>query len=138
MLFHFDGGARGCCNISQVYAGRKNQTVISIGGSKCALHWDSELGNELWMGRRETYNQQIVKDPSILYEETRKAISYPGGHAEGFPDTFKQNFAKIYQAIEDKDVSIRDFATFEAGYREMLLCEKICESAKTRQWVKID
>lgn len=138
VLFHFDGGARGCCNISQVYAGRKNQTVISIGGSKCALHWDSELGNELWMGRRETYNQQIVKDPSILYEETRKAISYPGGHTEGFPDTFKQNFAKIYQAIEDKDVSIRDFATFEAGYREMLLCEKICESAKTRQWVKID
>ncbi len=138
VLFHFDEGAKGCCNISQVYAGRKNQTIISVGGSKCALHWDSEQGNELWVGKRETYNQQVVKDPSILYEETRKAISYPGGHTEGFPDTFKQNFAKIYRAIEDKDVSIRDFATFEAGYREMLLCEKICESARTRQWVKID
>jgi hypothetical protein len=53
------------------------------------------------------------KRPSILCEETRKVISYPGGHAEGFPDTFKQNFAKIYQAIEEKTVEIRDFATFE-------------------------
>lgn len=138
VLFHFDGGAIGSCNISQVYAGRKNQTIISVGGSKCALHWDSELGNELWVGRRETYNNQIVKDPSILSDETKKVISYPGGHTEGFPDTFKQNFLKIYEAIEKKDTSVSDFATFEAGYREMLLCEKICESARTRQWVKID
>lgn len=138
VLFHFDGGAKGVCTISQAYAGRKNQTIISVSGSKASLHWDSELGNELWMGRRETYNQQIVKDPSILYEETRKVISYPGGHTEGFPDTHKQNFAKFYQAVSAKDSSVRDFATFEAGYREMLLCERICESAKTRQWVKID
>ncbi len=138
VLFHFDGGAKGVCTISQAYAGRKNQTIISLSGSKASLHWDSELGNELWMGRRETYNQQIVKDPSILYEETRKVISYPGGHTEGFPDTHKQNFAKFYQAVEAKDASVRDFATFEAGYREMLLCERICESAKTRQWVQIE
>lgn len=138
VLFHFDGGAKGVCTISQAYAGRKNQTIISVSGSKASLHWDSELGNELWMGRRETYNQQIVKDPSILYEETRKVISYPGGHTEGFPDTHKQNFVKFYQAVEAKDSSVRDFATFEAGYREMILCERICESAKTRQWVKID
>lgn len=138
VLFHFDGGAKGVCTISQVYAGRKNQTIISVSGSKSSLHWDSELGNELWMGRRETYNQQIVKDPSILYEETRNVISYPGGHTEGFPDTHKQNFAKFYQAVEAKDTSVRDFATFEAGYREMLLCEKICESARTRQWIRLD
>jgi predicted dehydrogenase len=138
VLFHFDGGAKGVCTISQAYAGRKNQTIISLSGSKASLHWDSEQGNELWMGRRETYNQQIVKDPSILYEETRKVISYPGGHTEGFPDTHKQNFAKFYQAVEAKDASVRDFATFEAGYREMLLCERICESAKTRQWVQIE
>lgn len=138
VLFNFDGGAKGNCNISQVYAGRKNQTIISVGGSKCALHWDSETGNELWVGKRETYNQQIVKDPSILYDETKAVISYPGGHAEGFPDTFKQNFTKIYKAIAEKDIAVRDFATFEAGYREMLLCDKICESAKKRQWIKVD
>lgn len=138
VLFHFDGGAKGSCNISQVYAGRKNQTIISVAGSKCSLHWDSETANELWIGRRETYNQVIVKEPSILYPETKAVISYPGGHAEGFADTFKQNFLKIYQAIEDRDVKVRDFATFEAGYREMLLCQKVCESARTRQWVKIE
>ena len=137
VLFRFDGGAKGCCNISQVYAGRKNQMIVSIGGSKCALHWDSEDSNDLWVGRRETYNQKIPKDPSILYEATKGVISYPGGHVEGFPDTFKQNFAKIYKVVAEKDISIKDFATFEAGYREMRLCKKIIESAKKGQWIRI-
>ena len=46
VLFHFDGGAKGVCTISQAYAGRKNQTIISVSGSKASLHWDSELGSE--------------------------------------------------------------------------------------------
>lgn len=138
VLFHFDGGAKGSCTISQVYAGRKNQQIISIAGSKCSLHWDSEDSNELWLGRRETYNQKVVKDPSILYPATKAVISYPGGHVEGFPDTFKQNFHKIYQAIKNGEIRSTEFATFEAGYREMLLNEKVFESARTRQWVKVD
>ncbi len=138
VLFHFENGARGCCNISQVFAGRKNQTVIAIGGSKCSLYWDSENGNELWVGRRETYNNSVVKDPSILYDETRSIISYPGGHAEGFPDTFKQNFKSIYHAIETCNTGARSSARFEDGLREMKLCDGIVKSAKLRQWVKLD
>ena len=75
VLFHFDNGAHGSCVISQMFAGRKNATTLSIGGSKCALHWDSEAANELWIGRRETFNQTAVKDPSILYPSTQSIIS---------------------------------------------------------------
>ncbi len=137
VLFRFDGGAHGCCNISQVYAGRKNQTIVSIGGSKCALHWDSENSNELWIGRRETFNQTAVKDPSILLPETSAIISYPGGHVEGFPDTFKQNFKRIYQAIDEGDTGRHEFARFEDGLREMILCEAVIQSARQRRWVKV-
>jgi len=137
VLFHFDGGSHGCCNISQVFAGRKNQTIVAIGGSKCSLRWDSESGNELWVGRRETYNQSIVKDSSILYPETKSIISYPGGHMEGFPDTFKQNFKAIYKAVNDCDTSKRSFANFEDGLHEMVLCESIVRSAHEKRWIKI-
>lgn len=137
VLFHFDGGAHGCCNTSQVFAGRKNQTIVAISGSKCSLRWDSESGNELWVGHRETYNQSIVKDPSILYPETKSIISYPGGHMEGFSDTFKQNFKAIYKAIDDGNSSKRSFANFDDGLHEMVLCDSIVRSAHENRWVKI-
>jgi predicted dehydrogenase len=135
VLFHFDNGAHGCCNISQVFAGRKNQMVVAVGGSKCAVHWDSENSNALWVGRRETLNGELVKDPSILSPETAKVIGYPGGHVEGFPDTFKQNFKKIYGAIAGSPSG--DFATFDDGLREMTACDRIVQSAKERRWVSM-
>ena len=137
VLFRFNNGAHGTCTISQVFAGRKNQILLSVSGSKCSLHWDSEDSNELWIGRRETYNQKAAKDPSILSPLARASISYPGGHVEGFPDTFKQNFKAIYAAIEAGDTGKHDFATFEDGLREMELCEAVIKSAKHDRWVKV-
>ena len=138
VLFHFDNGAHGSCVISQMFAGRKNATRMSIGGSKCALHWDSEKANELWIGRRETYNQSAVKDPSILYKGAQEIISYPGGHNEGFADTFKHHFIQFYKAVAARDPKAGKYATFEDGLREMVLCEKIIQSAKERRWVEVE
>ena len=137
ILFRFENGAIGSVNVSQVTAGRKNQQVISISGSKCALHWDSEDSQELWIGRRETFNQKAPKDPSILSKAAQSVIGYPGGHVEGFPDTFKMQFEKYYQSVLNKDTSKKDFANFEDGLREMILNELVYESAQKRAWVKI-
>lgn len=135
VLFHMENGACVSCNISQVFAGRKNQMIVSVAGSRCALHWDSENSNALWIGRRARDNGELVKDPSILDDGTKGVISYPGGHVEGFPDTFKQNFKKIYAAIAGGKPE--DYATFDDGLREMVLCEKIVESARERRWVSL-
>jgi predicted dehydrogenase len=137
ILFKFENGAIGSLNVSQVTAGRKNQQIISISGSKCSLHWDSDSSNNLWIGRREQYNQEVVKDPSLLEKEARDIVSYPGGHIEGFPDTFKQQFTKFYKAIETNDTTQSLFATFEDGCREMLLNDRVFESATKRAWVTI-
>lgn len=138
VLFHFENGAHACCNISQVFAGRKNQMLVSIAGSKCSAHWDSEVSNEIWIGHRDRDNGQLVKDPSILDPKAAAITSYPGGHVEGFADTFKQNFKQIYAAIEAGDATGMDFATFGDGVREMQLCEKIVQSAKERRWITVE
>lgn len=138
VLFKFDNGARGTCTISQVFAGRKNQMLVDIGGSRCALHWDSEQSNELWIGRRDTFNQTATKDPSTLSALASSIMSYPGGHVEGFPDTFKQNFKAIYAAIEKGDTGQKLFATFDDGLREMQLCDAIVKSAKEGRWVRVE
>ena len=101
------------------------------------MHWDSELSNELWIGARERANGQLVKDASILADNTKKIIGYPGGHVEGFPDSFKQNFRQIYAAIAAGSAADSDFADFEVGVREMMLGEKIIQSARERRWITI-
>lgn len=137
VMFHFENGAHGVCTISQVFAGRKNQIVVNVAGSKCSLHWDSEDSNELWIGRRDGFNQKATKDPSTLLPETGAFVSYPGGHVEGFPDTFKQHFKCIYKAVAEGDTSSKEFATFEDGLRDMLICEAVVKSSKEKAWVKI-
>lgn len=137
ILFHFSEGAVGSCCISQVYAGRKNQMVISVGGSQCALHWDSESSDVLWIGRRESYNQSAVKDPALLSPKARAVSSYPGGHAEGFADTFKHSFNCIYTAIQENRTE-GEFASFEDGLHETILCEKIIQSAAEGRWISVE
>ena len=137
ILFRFDNGAVGSMNASQVTAGRKNQQIISITGTKCSLHWENEDSQELWIGRRETFNQKATKDPSTLSEEARSVTGYPGGHVEGYPDTMKAQFDKFYRALMANDTSKQDFADFEDGVREMILCDKVYESAQKRAWVQI-
>jgi predicted dehydrogenase len=129
---------RGVLTVSQVSAGRKNRLFYEISGSKSSLAWDSERPNELWIGNRTEPNQILMKDPSLLSPEARAVTSYPGGHNEGFPDTFKQLYAKVYDYILAGNFdNPPDFPTFADGHYEMLLSEAIQRSAQEKDWVKL-
>ncbi|MGE5072944.1 MAG: hypothetical protein ACM3MF_05910 [Anaerolineae bacterium] len=69
----------------------------------------------------------------------RDAVSScPGGHDEGFPETFKQLYAKVYEHIFAGDPSkTPDFPTFADGRHETQLFEAIQRSACDRPWVKV-
>ena len=138
ILFHFKGGATGLLWASQVTAGRKNMLRYEIAGSKCALSWNSERPNELWIGHRDEPNEVLTRDPALLSETAATYASYPGGHCEGFPDTFKQHFKAFYDYIEAGDMSAKPtFATFADGHREIVLCEAILRSNSEGGWVKV-
>jgi Predicted dehydrogenases and related proteins len=138
ILLHFENGARGTLTVSQVSAGRKNRLYYEIDGSKAAVAFDSERNNELWIGHRDRPNEWLLKDPSLLSAEARATTSYPGGHNEGFPDTFKQLSNKVYAYIRKGDfTAVPDFPTFADGHYELQLCEAIERSAKEERWVKV-
>jgi predicted dehydrogenase len=138
VLLHFENGTKGVFTVNQMAAGRKNRVTYEINGSKSSLVWNSESPNEMMVGRRDRGNELIIRDPSLMYEEARDIVSLPGGHNEGFPDTSKQLFKEVYSYILNGDMEKEPtFPTFFDGYREVLLCEAIVESAKTGNWVKI-
>jgi predicted dehydrogenase len=134
----FANGARGAMCVSQVTAGRKNQLTFEIAGSEGSLAWDSEHPNDLWLGHREKPNELLIRDPSLLAPGIRSFASYPGGHNEGFPDTFKQLYRAIYEYLAKGDFSRpKIFAGFEDGHEELLLCEAILQSHRAQAWVPV-
>jgi predicted dehydrogenase len=138
ILIRYKNGARGVLTVSQVSAGRKNRLYFEIDASKASVAFDSEQNNELWIGHRERPNELLLKDPSLVSPEARSVISYPGGHNEGYPDTFKQMINKVYAYIRKGDMTVKpDFPTFADGHYELLLCDAIEKSAKEERWVKV-
>jgi predicted dehydrogenase len=138
VLLRFQGGASGTLTVSQVNAGRKNSIRFEIAGSRGALAWDSERPNELWLGHRDRANELLIRDPALLHPSVQPLTSYPGGHNEGFPDTFKHLFASVYRYIENGDYRApRAFPTFEDGHREVVLGEAILQSHQERRWVEV-
>src|SRR5215471_18385513 len=69
VIFTMGERARGAYTASQVSAGCKNRLSIEIYGSKASVAWNQERPDELWIGNRNSNNQIIVKDPSLLKPE---------------------------------------------------------------------
>lgn len=139
VLLRYTNGARGVMTVSQVSAGRKNRVYYEIDGAKASIAWDGERPNELWIGHRDRANEQLLKDPALLAPEARQFASYPGGHNEGFPDTFKQLYTAIYRYLDAGDFTAKpDFPTFEDGDRALRVGEAILRSAREDRWVKVE
>lgn len=138
IMLRFDNGRTGSIVVSQVNAGRKNRLNIEISGSKCNFEFNAEKPNELWIGKRDSANSILMKDPALVDEGARSLVSFPGGHQEGFPDTSKQLFKEVYAAIrEGKQPESPTFPTFADGLRELIIGEAIVESNAKEAWVKI-
>jgi hypothetical protein len=77
-------------------------------------------------------------DKSLVSPAAAEAMTYPGGHNEGFPDTFKQVCRAFYGYIEAGDFHApTPFASFADGHREILLCDAILESHRKQRWVEV-
>ena len=72
---------------------------------------------------------------SLLHPSARHWAGTPGGHNEGFADTFKQLFRAVYETIEGGMEAA--YPTFADGHREALLCEAIVKSHNEERWVEL-
>lgn len=138
VMLRFANGSNGNLWVSQTTAGRKNCLRFELAGTEASISWNSEEPNSLWRGERQRANQSLLRDPSLLSKSAQAISQYPGGHNEGFPDTFKQLFRKFYGYIEAGDFSVpAPFPTFAEGHKEMLICDAILESHQQRCWVDV-
>jgi predicted dehydrogenase len=136
MIMKLGEVARGAMTVSQISAGRKNRLCVEIYGTKGSVTWDQEKPDELWIGQRNSPNQLVVKDPSLLSEKARSYADLPGGHSEGYDDTFKQVFRRFYKTVADRSAAV-EYPTFEDGLRQLRILETVLDSSAKQAWLPV-
>jgi predicted dehydrogenase len=143
VLLRFENGAKGAFSVGQVCAGHKNDLLYELCGSASSLRWRQEDQNYLWMGHRDTPNQVLQKDPSLIEPDARPFAHLPGGHQEGWPDANRNVMQTVYDFIASgkklSDGKPAAMATFEDGFRANAIVEAIIQSAqKGSVWTKVN
>jgi predicted dehydrogenase len=136
VVFRMGTRTRGAMTASQISAGRKNGLSIEVYGTKASVAWRQERPDELWSGQRDAANQLYIKDPSLLKSAARTYADLPGGHSEGYDDTFKQVFRRFYASIASP-AATAEYPQFSDGLRQLNILEAELESNHRRKWIDV-
>jgi predicted dehydrogenase len=138
ILVRYENGALGSFAVSQVSAGRKNSLRLEIDGASGSAAWSSEQPDELWLGHRERPNEVLQRDPALMNDAGKAASFLPGGHVEGFADTFRALYNAVYAAVLKGGPAEGRYPTFADGHDEVVVCEAVERSAREGKRVSID
>ncbi len=138
ILLRFENGARGAVTVSQVSAGEKNSVRYEIAGSDSALRWFSGDPDALHIGHRGRPNEVLLRDPGLYHPEAAATVAYPGGHVEGFPDTFRALFEAVYRDVAGGGPSpTPTYPTFADGHDVVLVTEAVADSTRSGRWTRV-
>ena len=139
ILLRYENGACGLVGVSQISAGRKNSLQYEIDGSQASAAWDSEQPDSVWLGHRGRPNEIMARDAALMTDAGRAAAALPGGHVEGFADTFAAAFRAVYADVAAGGMRANPpYATFADGHEEMLIGDAVAASAREGRWVAVD
>lgn len=136
LLVRFSNGTTGQALVSQVSAGSKNGLRVQVDGSEAAARWEQERPEELWIGRRGSANELLLKDPEVLTAEAATYCDLPAGHPEGWHDALTKLVRSVYRAIVDGDAG--DFPTFADGVAAARFVDAAVASAETGAWQPLE
>lgn len=136
VIFRMGERTRGTVTASQVSAGRKNRLSIEICGTRASVAWNQERPDELWVGHRDAGNEIVVKDPSLLKPAVRDYADLPGGHSEGYDDTFKQVFRRFYASISNPG-GAPEYPQFIDGMRQLTILNAVLQSHRMQSWIDV-
>jgi len=72
-----------------------------------------------------------------MLDTARSYADLPGGHSEGYDDTFKQVFRRFYHSIENPHAPV-EYPQFTDGLRQLTILEAELASHERRGWVEVN
>ncbi len=139
IMLRYEGGAKGVMTTSQINVGRKNSLSWDVAGSMASAAWNSETPDHLFIGHRDSANQILMRDFTLMNATGTRAATLPPGHVEGFADSFFNFFSAVYADVcAGQRGSDSTWASFEDGHYEMRLCDAVVMSSRESRWVDLD
>lgn len=138
-FLRFEQGVKGVLHATQIAIGEENDITLRVYGDKGGLSWRQLEPNTLLFrhGDSPTEMLRIGNGYPWLTAETRARTRLPGGHPEGFIESFAniyRNFALTVRARlngQDPDPLWLDFPNVEDGVRGMQFVETMVASAQS-------
>lgn len=136
VLLTFANGAIGTAVFSGVAAGEPNGCTIIVQGSAGALSWSVSDPETLQHRTASGEQVTITRDPARLDPAAARLTFTPAGHAEGFPEAFRNLIRDVYFA--HSGARRPDHPTFDEGARLVRIIRAIQQSAQDGKAVDID
>ena len=135
-FMRFDAGFTGLLQATQIAAGEENNIRLRVYGDKGGLEWRQMEPNTLYMKwlDRPTEEIRVGNNFGWLTDFTKHNTRVPGGHPEGFIESFAniyRNFALTVRARtvgEEPREEWLDFPTVEDGVRGMQFVETMVKA----------
>ena len=139
VLMHYNNGAKGILQSSQISTGQENNLNIRVWGTEGAIEWFQENPNYLYYYQQGKPVQVYRRGNDYLCDAAKRATRIPPGH----PEAFIEAFANIYKNATDtmrarllgKEPSELelDFPDVNDGLTGMLFIETVVASSQSDQ-----
>lgn len=91
------------------------------------------------MGHRGRPNQTLARDPGAIAPSAARLAAYPAGHVEGFPDTFRALFSRVYADVAaGAPAATPDYPTFADGHDAVCVTEAVAASSVSGRWTRVE
>jgi len=78
------------------------------------------------------------RDPALLSPLGVAATAFPGGHIEGYPDSFRALLTAVYADVAAGGPSPQPtYPTFADGHDAVAVCDAIAASGRSGEWTKV-
>jgi predicted dehydrogenase len=133
-VIEFENGAIGTIEASRFCPGRKNYNTIEINGEKGSIWWDLENMNNLWTYWKEEENTETRGFHCVNVTESYHPYYenwWPHGHLIGWGNTLVHIAYNMVNAVINNVKLEPMVATFEDGYRTVVVCDTILKSSES-------
>jgi predicted dehydrogenase len=138
ILLRFEGGAMGCCAVSQVSAGRNNAFTLNVDGASRSITWHQEVPERLWLHARSEA-RLLVRNP-VGVPPAPGTPSLPAGHPEGWGEALRDLLRPFHAAIAagaDPSQDDAPYPTLADGARGVAFVAAVLESRRLGAWVRL-
>ena len=142
ILLHFENGAKGIIELSEVACGEENRFNLRVYGSDGCLEWNQQTPENLIWKSNDTPMRVLRRGWAGIDDAVNKLSRLPAGHPEGFIEAFANiynEFAEaLYARMEGRDYKGL-FPSVDSGVRGMNFIENAVRSSENHgQWRKLN